>query len=111
MIDILRNKVGAEVIVTGVPSVGSVEARAQRLHEQLRGTAHGESINFIAHSMVGLLLLNPLAVSLTLILDRVASTVGILSPTYNLMTHSTTRSPSPPYVLRIEVHHLWTGAE
>lgn len=52
VIDILRNKVGAEVIVTGVPSVGSVESRAQKLHEQLRGTAGGESINFIAHSMV-----------------------------------------------------------
>lgn len=50
--DILRNKIGAEVIVTGVPGTGSVKERADAMHNQLKNTVKGRDINFLAHSMV-----------------------------------------------------------
>ena len=43
-----------EVITTSVPTTGSVEERANALHDQLRSTAAGRSVNIIAHSMGGL---------------------------------------------------------
>ncbi|KAI0683437.1 Alpha/Beta hydrolase protein [Cytidiella melzeri] len=54
VLEILRKQVGAEVIVTSVPSTGSVTSRAQSLHEILSKQATGRSINFMAHSMGGL---------------------------------------------------------
>ncbi|KAF8904049.1 Alpha/Beta hydrolase protein [Gymnopilus junonius] len=54
VLNILRGKVGAEVIVTSVPGTGSISARADRLDEQLRLRARGRGINFLAHSMGGL---------------------------------------------------------
>jgi len=51
---ILKKKIGADVIVTGVPGTGSVESRAEKLDEHLRKNARGRAINFIAHSMGGL---------------------------------------------------------
>ena len=54
VLSILRQKVGAEVIVTSVPPTGSIASRAQTLDGLLRERASGKSINFIAHSMGGL---------------------------------------------------------
>lgn len=54
LMDILRNKIGAEVIVTGVPGTGSVKERADAMHNQLKNTVKGRDINFLAHSMGGL---------------------------------------------------------
>lgn len=51
---ILKKKIGAEVLVTGVPGTGSVESRAEKLDEHLRKNARGRAINFVAHSMGGL---------------------------------------------------------
>ncbi|KAJ3559374.1 hypothetical protein NP233_g11279 [Leucocoprinus birnbaumii] len=54
ILNILRDKVGAEVIVTSVPGTGSIASRATRLDEQLRVKARGRGINLLAHSMGGL---------------------------------------------------------
>ncbi|GBE85094.1 Alpha/Beta hydrolase protein [Sparassis latifolia] len=54
VLNILRQKVGAEVIVTSVPSTGSIESRAKSMDHFLREKAHGRGINFMAHSMGGL---------------------------------------------------------
>lgn len=54
VLGILRKKVGAEVIVTRVPSTGSIQERAKTMHDCLQHDAAGRSINFIAHSMGGL---------------------------------------------------------
>ncbi|KAJ3520709.1 hypothetical protein NM688_g9124 [Phlebia brevispora] len=51
---VLRQKIGAEVIVTSVPATGSIASRARSLHNLLCNRAQGQSINFIAHSMGGL---------------------------------------------------------
>ncbi|KAG9526354.1 alpha/beta-hydrolase, partial [Aureobasidium melanogenum] len=45
---------GIEVITATVPSSGSIEARAQKLSEDIHKKAKGKSVNIIAHSMVGL---------------------------------------------------------
>ncbi|KZT12169.1 lipase [Laetiporus sulphureus 93-53] len=54
VLSILQDKLGVEVIVTSVPSTGSVALRAESLHRFLREKAVGKGINFIAHSMGGL---------------------------------------------------------
>ena len=54
VLNILRQKVGAEVIVTSVPATGSIASRAKTLHGLLKERAPGRSINFMAHSMGGL---------------------------------------------------------
>ncbi|KZW01642.1 alpha/beta-hydrolase [Exidia glandulosa HHB12029] len=54
VLDILRNKVGAEVLVAAVPSTGSIETRAETLDSFLQTRAKGREINFMAHSMGGL---------------------------------------------------------
>ncbi|KAF5360872.1 hypothetical protein D9756_004948 [Leucocoprinus leucothites] len=54
ILKILRDKVGAEVIVTSVPGTGSIASRAARLDEQLSVKARGRGINLLAHSMGGL---------------------------------------------------------
>ncbi|KAH9950676.1 alpha/beta-hydrolase [Amylocystis lapponica] len=54
VLNILRQKVGAEVIVTSVPSTGSIASRAESMDRILREKAYGRGINFIAHSMGGL---------------------------------------------------------
>lgn len=45
-------KLGAKVIVTKVPSTGSILERAQTLHAILKSILEGKDVNFIAHSMV-----------------------------------------------------------
>ncbi|KAM5540857.1 hypothetical protein V8D89_005501 [Ganoderma adspersum] len=54
VLNILRGKVGAEVLVTGVPSTGSVTSRAENLDRLLKDKARGRGVNFLAHSMGGL---------------------------------------------------------
>lgn len=45
-------KLGANVIVTKVPSTGSIWDRAQTLHSILKSILDGQDVNFVAHSMV-----------------------------------------------------------
>ncbi|CEG78983.1 hypothetical protein RMATCC62417_13508 [Rhizopus microsporus] len=47
-------KLGAKVIVTRVPSTGSIWQRAHTLHSILTSISDGSKVNFIAHSMGGL---------------------------------------------------------
>ncbi|KAF5314946.1 hypothetical protein D9619_007396 [Psilocybe cf. subviscida] len=54
VLNILRGKVGADVIVTSVPGTGSIASRAERLDEQLQLRARGRGVNLLAHSMGGL---------------------------------------------------------
>ena len=74
VLSVLRDKVGAEVLVTSVPacvilgslvgffahgsheihSTGSIASRSRTLHQQLQDRARGRGINFLAHSMGGL---------------------------------------------------------
>ncbi|KAB5590795.1 hypothetical protein CTheo_5757 [Ceratobasidium theobromae] len=54
VLDILRGRVGADVVVTGVPGTGSIEERATLMHNALSERVSGQPINFIAHSMGGL---------------------------------------------------------
>ncbi|KAF5369596.1 hypothetical protein D9758_002629 [Tetrapyrgos nigripes] len=46
VLSILRDKIGAEVIVTAVPATGSVYSRAEALHLQLSQRALGEESTF-----------------------------------------------------------------
>lgn len=50
-------KLGAKVIVTKVPSTGSILERAQTLHAILKSILDGKDVNFIAHSMVIILII------------------------------------------------------
>ncbi|KDN49599.1 hypothetical protein K437DRAFT_255274 [Tilletiaria anomala UBC 951] len=55
--DLLRNKIGVEVITKGVPSTGSIKERAEALHNFLCSPAagiQGRKVHFIGHSMGGL---------------------------------------------------------
>ncbi|PWN91485.1 alpha/beta-hydrolase [Acaromyces ingoldii] len=57
VLDVLRKKVGAEVIVRGVPGTGAIADRALALHKFLMSPEaglRGKKINFIGHSMGGL---------------------------------------------------------
>lgn len=45
---------GIEVIITSVPTTGSIEERAKALHTQIKAQASGRNVNIIAHSMGGL---------------------------------------------------------
>lgn len=54
ILEILKKKVGAEVIVTSVPSTGSIQERAKTLDLLLKDRAKGKEVNFLAHSMGGL---------------------------------------------------------
>ncbi|KAL4399441.1 triglyceride lipase [Malassezia pachydermatis] len=55
-LDLLRNRVGAKVYVHGVPPTGSIQERAESLHQFLckQGFEPGQKLNLIAHSMGGL---------------------------------------------------------
>ncbi|KAF8558267.1 alpha/beta-hydrolase [Imleria badia] len=54
VLSILKHKLGAEVIVTGVPATGSIASRAESLDRILQQRARGRGINLMAHSMGGL---------------------------------------------------------
>ncbi|KAF8946537.1 hypothetical protein BGZ47_000267 [Haplosporangium gracile] len=47
-------KLGAKVVVAGVPRTGAIRERAEDLNRILSATMEGSSVNFIAHSMGGL---------------------------------------------------------
>lgn len=56
-LDILRKKMGVEVLVHGVPPTGSIQDRAESLHNFLlsdEAGVRGKKLNFVAHSMGGL---------------------------------------------------------
>ncbi|KAG6887327.1 hypothetical protein C0995_016146 [Termitomyces sp. Mi166 len=54
VLNVLRDTLKAEVIVTSVPGTGSIASRAEILDRQLQHKARGRGINFLAHSMGGL---------------------------------------------------------
>ncbi|KAF8073499.1 Alpha/Beta hydrolase protein [Lyophyllum atratum] len=54
VLNVLRDTVRAEVIVTSVPGTGSITSRADMLDRQLQHKARGRGVNFLAHSMGGL---------------------------------------------------------
>lgn len=45
---------GVQVITTSVPTTGSINDRAEALHEQIRDKTQGDAVNIVAHSMGGL---------------------------------------------------------
>uniref|UniRef100_V5EVQ1 DUF676 domain-containing protein n=2 Tax=Kalmanozyma brasiliensis (strain GHG001) TaxID=1365824 RepID=V5EVQ1_KALBG len=56
-LDILRKKMGVDVLVHGVPPTGSIKERAESLHQFLTSEeagVRGKKLNFVAHSMGGL---------------------------------------------------------
>ncbi|OJA14186.1 hypothetical protein AZE42_06508 [Rhizopogon vesiculosus] len=54
VLNILKKKVGADVIVTSVPGTGSIASRAENLDRLLQEKARGRGVNLMAHSMGGL---------------------------------------------------------
>ncbi|KAG1743184.1 alpha beta-hydrolase [Suillus paluster] len=54
VLNILKKKVGADVIVTAVPATGSITSRAENLDRILQEKARGRGVNLMAHSMGGL---------------------------------------------------------
>ncbi|ORX37816.1 Alpha/Beta hydrolase protein [Kockovaella imperatae] len=55
VLDVLRDKMGANVLVVGVKGTGSVKERAEQMHKFLSDTLpRGSGVNFVAHSMGGL---------------------------------------------------------
>ncbi|KAJ7701767.1 Alpha/Beta hydrolase protein [Mycena rosella] len=54
VLNTLRDKVGAEVIITSVPGTGSIVSRSEAMHRQMQIKARGRGVNFLAHSMGGL---------------------------------------------------------
>ncbi|CEH17243.1 E [Ceraceosorus bombacis] len=57
VLDILRKKIGADVIVKAVPGAGSIKDRANTLHQFLctpEAAVLGKKVNLVAHSMGGL---------------------------------------------------------
>ncbi|KAG9019912.1 hypothetical protein FRB90_000043 [Tulasnella sp. 427] len=54
VLEILRDKIKADVIVTGVPPTGSIQDRAKVLNEKLKDLAKGKEVNLFGHSMGGL---------------------------------------------------------
>ncbi|ODO00810.1 triacylglycerol lipase [Cryptococcus wingfieldii CBS 7118] len=55
VLEVLRDKMGCEVVVVGVKGTGSVQERADQMHEFLKTTLpKGTGVNFVAHSMGGL---------------------------------------------------------
>ncbi|WVN86875.1 uncharacterized protein L203_102049 [Cryptococcus depauperatus CBS 7841] len=55
VLEVLRDKIGAKVVVVGVKGTGSIKERAEQMHDFLKSTLpKGTGVNFIAHSMGGL---------------------------------------------------------
>ncbi|KAE8271360.1 hypothetical protein A4X09_0g972 [Tilletia walkeri] len=57
VMDILKKRLGAHVIIRGVPGTGSIQERADALHKFLcspEAGVRGRDLNFIGHSMGGL---------------------------------------------------------
>ncbi|WWC73589.1 uncharacterized protein I206_107561 [Kwoniella pini CBS 10737] len=55
VLEVLRNRIGANVVVVGVKGTGSIKERAEQMHQYLKETLpRGTGVNFVAHSMGGL---------------------------------------------------------
>ncbi|KAK0564053.1 hypothetical protein OC844_001894 [Tilletia horrida] len=57
VMDILQKRLGAKVIIRGVPGTGSIQARAEALHKFLcspEAGVQGQDLNLVGHSMGGL---------------------------------------------------------
>ncbi|KAH7099555.1 Alpha/Beta hydrolase protein [Auriculariales sp. MPI-PUGE-AT-0066] len=54
VLKILRERVGAKVLVAGVPGTGNIQSRAEALDKFLQDKAKDMDLNFMAHSMGGL---------------------------------------------------------
>ncbi|KAG8961356.1 hypothetical protein FRC03_005454 [Tulasnella sp. 419] len=54
VLEVLRGKVGAEVLVAGVPGTGSIADRAKKMDGFLKEKLKGRELNLIGHSMGGL---------------------------------------------------------
>ncbi|KAL4080784.1 alpha beta-hydrolase [Scleroderma citrinum] len=54
VLDILKKRIGADVIVTAVPGTGSIASRAETLDRILQQRVRGRGVNLLAHSMGGL---------------------------------------------------------
>ncbi|KAK8849562.1 hypothetical protein IAR55_004897 [Kwoniella newhampshirensis] len=55
VLEVLRDRMGVNVVVVGVKGTGSVQERAEQMHEFLKNTLpRGTGVNFVAHSMGGL---------------------------------------------------------
>lgn len=53
VLEVLRDRLGAKVMVVGVKGTGSIEERAKMIHEYLEANVPvGTGLNFVAHSMV-----------------------------------------------------------
>lgn len=54
--DVLQHRLGAPVLIFAVPPTGSIEKRAEKLHELLlrQNFPRGQPLNFVGHSMGGL---------------------------------------------------------
>ncbi|KAF8531992.1 Alpha/Beta hydrolase protein [Gautieria morchelliformis] len=116
VLHILRKKVGAEVIVTGVPGTGSIASRAERMDRFLRDNVKDRDINFLAHSMGGLdcrhLIThikpreyNPLSLTCLSVphrgspfMDWCLANIGIGSPRPFPLPHSTTTTSHKSHV-------------
>ncbi|WWD20187.1 hypothetical protein CI109_104663 [Kwoniella shandongensis] len=55
VLEVLRDRMGVDVVVVGVKGTGSIQERAEQMHEFLKNTLpRGTGVNFVAHSMGGL---------------------------------------------------------
>ncbi|KAK4688725.1 triacylglycerol lipase, partial [Tremellales sp. Uapishka_1] len=55
VLEVLRDRMGVKVVVVGVKGTGSIEERANQMHEFLKNyLPKGTGVNFVAHSMGGL---------------------------------------------------------
>lgn len=53
VLDVLRDTLGCKVMVVGVKGTGSIEERANQMHQYLeQNLPKGTGVNFVAHSMV-----------------------------------------------------------
>ncbi|CAK9780778.1 unnamed protein product [Cutaneotrichosporon oleaginosum] len=55
VLEVLRDRMGAKVVVVGVKGTGSIQERAEQMHKFLKNyLPRGVGVNFVAHSMGGL---------------------------------------------------------
>ncbi|KAL1406566.1 hypothetical protein Q8F55_008272 [Vanrija albida] len=55
VLEVLRDRMGAKVVVVGVKGTGSIQERAEQMHAFLKSyLPKGVGVNFVAHSMGGL---------------------------------------------------------
>ena len=112
VLEVLRGKIGAEVIVTGVPGTGAIKDRAVALDAALREEVKGRDVNLLAHSMVS----KPGPAFSILTQLKYAHTfsgrLGCTAFDHTLATvHLPSSIPSLPCLLLIEAVLSWRGVE